>query len=768
MTARDLLTMAGRLWACRRIDVALRPGPDVEVCKDGCRSRGKDPYFEIALSRPLGPGFLLVSYHARLAIDDMVFRPRLYYKGEGGGYTERDKLILHAHSAGVARHLLYLPQVVTALRFDPLEIDAQRGLYYPIGHFAVTEFKLSELGIFAVIGLCLGSIFVPGRRRVQWRRLIRRHRTSRRFRKALQRCCYQAIQPVYDLRRWYLDYRSRPRSAATGGQRGVFGFVACAGDDGLLRLAQRVSAILRSCGDFGRLYLGVPSAWRMRYWLCTAAGRLFPRRICIFRQCGKWTNPLNAELAKIVREPYLIYLQPGAVPDADGLGGIQGCLQDEPDVVLVDEIHFDARRRACTLLARPAFSLDAFLARPMLGGGFAVRTGLLAAIDVHRDGPGADTLRALDIVEAATGVCQVSDIGVRVYESGRSAYRVGASGEVRARIGESLRRWGFPSASVNYDSKRNAYRIRYDAPTAGRVAVIVPTRNGRTLLRKCVAAIERLQSKRPVDLVIVDHMSDAAFTLEYLEHARQRHTVIRYVGPFNFAAINNYAVRALAGKHRYLLFMNDDVEAMGDDWFDDLLDKMGRKDVGVAGASLRFPDGTVQHAGVVVGLQGCASHVCKGESVDGIQAWNSGLIGMRDDMLVTREWSAVTAACMMVRREVFDKLDGFDERFAVGFNDTDFCLRARRLGYKVLNVDCAGLVHHESQSRGTIIGDPHPEDSRLFAQTHAELLRRGDPYYSPLLSRRAIRPMLYLGLKAPKVPAVHCNRDFAPQPNGGS
>ena len=169
----------------------------------------------------------------------------------------------------------------------------------------------------------------------------------------------------------------------------------------------------------------------------------------------------------------------------------------------------------------------------------------------------------------------------------------------------------------------------------------------------------------------------------------------------------------------------------------------GRADVGAVGATLLYPDDTIQHAGVVVGLNGPADHAHKF-----VPFWrrpnerNRGLTGM---LLVTRDYSAVTAACLMTRSSVFESVGGFDEAFAVGFNDTDLCLRIGGTGLKILNDAYTVLYHHESATRRTSGGVAHPEDATLFRERWESVFSEGDPFYNPLFTVSGLdhRPARY-------------------------
>lgn len=263
------------------------------------------------------------------------------------------------------------------------------------------------------------------------------------------------------------------------------------------------------------------------------------------------------------------------------------------------------------------------------------------------------------------------------------------------------------------------------------VSIIVPTRDRHELLEKCVDSLREIAYPGDVELVVVDNDSAEDATLAILEHYRENGLarVVSVPGDFNFSRLNNRAV--LEAKGSMLCLLNNDIEALDGEWLSAMVRHAVQDDVGAVGAQLLYPDGTVQHAGVVVGIGGAAGHFGKGALPDDDQyaSW----IG------VTRRVSAVTAACMVVRRDLYLTVGGLDEEeFAVAFNDVDFCLKLDQRGYRNVYVAQARLLHHESKSRGV---DNTPQKSARFARELAALERRWgtaeyrDARFSPLFSK---------------------------------
>ncbi len=265
------------------------------------------------------------------------------------------------------------------------------------------------------------------------------------------------------------------------------------------------------------------------------------------------------------------------------------------------------------------------------------------------------------------------------------------------------------------------------------VSIMIPTRDRPELLRACLAGLERLRYAGKVELLIADNDTVDPAALALIEQVcadgKGRHLLMP--GPFNFPRINNLAAAEASGD--FLCLLNNDVEAMDGEWLGAMVLHGLQDQVGAVGAQLRYPDGTIQHVGVAIGIGGAAGHIQKGidPGSNAHASWHA----------VTRQVSAVTAACLLVRKSLYQSVGGMDaDKFAVAFNDIDFCLKLQAAGYRNIYVADACLIHHESQSRGE---DDTPEQAERFQAELAELRSRWqtesvtDPHYHPLFSRYA-------------------------------
>jgi glycosyltransferase involved in cell wall biosynthesis len=275
------------------------------------------------------------------------------------------------------------------------------------------------------------------------------------------------------------------------------------------------------------------------------------------------------------------------------------------------------------------------------------------------------------------------------------------------------------------------YHIKYHLPPAlPLITIIIPTHNNQALLERCILSIQSKTVYSNYELLIVDNNSDDSQTLAYFEQINHQPgiSVINDERPFNFSAINNRAVEQARGD--YILLLNDDTEIIEEGWLTEMAGIAVQRGVGAVGAKLIYPNKTIQHAGVVLGIGGVGGHIHKRMNIS-----NFGYFGRT---ILTQDLSAVTAACMLIKKSVFVEAGGFDEEnLSVAFNDVDLCLKIREKGYRIVFTPFAQLFHHESVSRGD---DYHPVRIARFNQENEFMkkkwgkLLRYDPAYNPNLS----------------------------------
>lgn len=304
-------------------------------------------------------------------------------------------------------------------------------------------------------------------------------------------------------------------------------------------------------------------------------------------------------------------------------------------------------------------------------------------------------------------------------------------------------RLGIGVESVEKGVDYGIYHTRFALDNEPLVSVIIPNKDHSRDLETCLTSLLDKGNYRNLEVIVVENNSTEPETFRYYEELQARRKAVRVVTwerEFNFSAINNFGVTFSHGE--YLLFLNNDVEVIEPDVIREMLGYAMREDVGAVGARLLYEDDTIQHGGVVIGFGGIAGHTFIGHH----QAENSYF----HRAMCAQDYSAVTAACMMSKRSLFDQVGGFREELAVAFNDIDYCLKLRSLGKKVVYNPYALLYHYESKSRGL---EDTPQKVERFNREVArfigywpEIVIQGDPYYNPNLTLRksnfALRDLL--------------------------
>ena len=294
-------------------------------------------------------------------------------------------------------------------------------------------------------------------------------------------------------------------------------------------------------------------------------------------------------------------------------------------------------------------------------------------------------------------------------------------------IEDHLKRCG-EIGKVSHEKDLGFYRVKYQVQGSPLISIIIPNKDQVESLDKCLRSIEK-SSYKNYEIIIVENNSTEDETFAYYKKIESdKIRIVYWSDEFNYSAINNFGVKHARGD--YLLLLNNDVEVIATDWLEELTANCQRKDVGIVGARLYYPDDTIQHAGIVIGIGGVA-----GALFVGMPRMFTGYL---HKAAIQQDLSAVTAACMMVKRSVYEELGGLEEELKVAFNDVDFCLRAIEKGYLVVYDPNVELYHFESKSRGT---EDSKEKIRRFQneieymRSHwLELLKKGDPMYNPNLT----------------------------------
>ena len=287
-------------------------------------------------------------------------------------------------------------------------------------------------------------------------------------------------------------------------------------------------------------------------------------------------------------------------------------------------------------------------------------------------------------------------------------------------------------ASVELADLFGRYRTRWQIQGSPLVSIVIPNKDHLEDLEKCLRSIYHKSSYRHFEVLVVENNSEDPRTFALYKDLPRKYPgtrVLKWEGDFNYSSINNFAAKEAKGQ--YLLLLNNDTEVMEPHWIEEMLGICQQSDVGAVGAKLFYPDGTIQHAGVVIGLGGAAGHIFAGMAGD-----KCGYVARANSM---QNLSAVTAACMMTKKSIFDQIGGFDENLTVALNDVDYCMQVTALGEKVVYTPYAQLCHDESRTRGPE-NDPKKQERfagevRYFEEKWPDIMKNGDPYYNRNLSR---------------------------------
>ena len=435
-------------------------------------------------------------------------------------------------------------------------------------------------------------------------------------------------------------------------------------------------------------------------------------RITYRSENGGIAEASNSALA-MANGDFVAFLDHDDILRPHALWEVVARIRRSPDVDIIysdeDLILPDGRRGG--VFFKPNWSPAWLLSQNYITHLMVVRRTCLEDVDGFREGydGSQDHDLLLRLTEKTTRVEHIADVlyswrqapgSTALHPDNKPLARLAG----RQCVQDALDRRGTPG-HVDLGPTPGVYDVRYDVVGNPTVDIIIPTRDRLDLLQRCIASVDDLSSYTHREIVIVDNDSREAATHAYL--ATCGHRVVAAPGPFNYSRIINAGVRSTSTP--YVVLLNNDAMVLSEDWIECLLELCQQPDIGVVGCKLVHSDGRLQHTGIGIGY--------------GHLAYNLGV-----GWPVLRDASAVTGACMMVKREVFDLVDGFDESMAIAYNDVDFCLRVRQRGLRVVYTPFAHLKHEESSSRGAL--DPSADHDVFRARWGGEDTLE-DPFLNP-------------------------------------
>ena len=412
--------------------------------------------------------------------------------------------------------------------------------------------------------------------------------------------------------------------------------------------------------------------------------------------------------------------------------------QNGADVVYTDEMTFEGElKNVVSIHFKPDFSPDTLLSHNYICHFFVYSRELgqkVGAFSEAHDGS-QDYDMILKITEIAKNIVHIP----KVLYFWRS-HPMSVASDVKNKpycmkaskkaILDHLQRTG-KNATVEDSNVLSTYKVNYKIIDNPKISILIPNKDNISYLSKCIDSIQKKSNYSNFEIVIIENNSEKNETKKFysfLKNKDPRIKIIEYDGGFNYSKINNFGSKFASGD--YLLLLNNDTEVISKNWLEEMLMFAQREDVGAVGAKLYYADNSIQHAGVIVGIAGSAGHAHRFFSRN-----SSGYLHRAS---IVQNLSAVTGACLMTKRKVWEQMQGLDEKFAVAFNDVDFCLRLRKAGYLVIFTPYSELYHYESKSRGY---EDTPEkklrfskERDMFRKRWKNLIERGDPYYNSNLS----------------------------------
>lgn len=463
-------------------------------------------------------------------------------------------------------------------------------------------------------------------------------------------------------------------------------------------------------------------------------------KLCLREQNGHISEASNSAL-ELASGEFVALFDHDDLLDRNALFWVVDQLNKSPEVDLIysDEDKVDARGRLFDPYFKSSFNYELFLAQNMICHLGVYRTALVRKVGGFRKGyeGSQDHDLALRVIEKTEpqNIVHIPRIlyhwraiqGSTALATSEKSYTVSAGLNA---VNDHFKRIKVNATVSIADGKSGHFRIRYQLPKrAAKVSIIIPTRDKAELLKQCIDSIITRSTYINYEIVVLDNGSQEEETIKYFAEISKAKNikVVRDEGEFNYSRINNVAVRKSTGK--FICLMNNDIEVITPDWIEEMVGFAQQKDVGCVGARLWYPDKTLQHGGIILGIGGIAGHSHKY-----VSASNKGYF---ERAIHHQAFSAVTAACLMIKRSTYDEVGGLDEGLAVAFNDVDFCLRVRSAGYRNVWTPYAEMFHHESASRGA---ETTPEKQARFNGEVAFMKNRwsdallNDPYYNPNLT----------------------------------
>jgi len=730
----------------------LRPLNEIQClgeCDYDWSSRGDDPHFAVESIGPeLQPGYYLIELHIRSNISRG--NAKVYFDF-GNGFSESDSVLLPFVSGETVKRVYHLKAVPQHVRLDPFDCSAR--FTVECLKFTNMEPLTAHQHMFEQLSHCSGQDESDPISRL-WRKLTRHARVAIVKDEALLYDHYGRTFTANTVS--YADWISMHE---VGEFSDVIRAQILQSSSGDRQLISVIMPTFNTHKDLLRRAIESVVAQSYPYWeLCIAddaSTQTYVRNVLeeyarrdnrikvTFREENGHISAASNSALELATGDYVALLDHDDELAPQALQCVVDAIGQNPSVQIIysDEDKIDEGGNRSDPNFKSDWNPDLLFSQNYISHLGVYRRETLRLIGGFREGVEGSQdhdlfLRCLPYVKPSE-IVHIPKVlyhwrmaeGSTALASGEKGYTAGAG--IKA-LRDFFDAQGRKDIQVEPGLAPNTYRLRYPIPDPEPlVSLLIPTRDMLVVLEPCIRSIREKTTYGNYEIIIIDNESVEPDTLEYFERIQtqdHRVRVLPYHHPFNYSAINNYGVQHARGE--LIGLINNDIEVISPDWLTEMVSHAVRLDIGCVGAKLYYDDDTIQHAGVIIGLGGVAGHSHKYSPRDA-----SGYV---QRLKLIQNYSAVTAACLVVRKSVYEQVGGLEEAgLPVAFNDVDFCLKVRESGYRNLWTPYAELYHHESKSRGS---EDTPEKVKRFNREiefvkskWGDMLRR-DPYYNQNLT----------------------------------
>ena len=439
-----------------------------------------------------------------------------------------------------------------------------------------------------------------------------------------------------------------------------------------------------------------------------------------------WIINGNKDILNNTNSDYIIFVGKDIELAEFALYEIVNVINETKPILLYSDNDYKIEDKRKEPLFKPDFGIDTILSKNYIGNMIVIKTDFLKENTKILKNLNNDKYYDL-ILKVSEKTNDISHIQKILYHDLNENRIIDIQSQKNS-IKEYLERNNILYKEIKDGMYKGNYKIEYEIIGNPKISIVIPNKDYIEDLGKLLDSIKDSTYKN-YEILVVENNSEDEKTFEFYEKIQKENKKIRVekfeINYYNFSAIVNYGVEKSTGD--YVLLLNNDIEILTPDWLEQMLMYVQRKDVGICGVKLYFPDRSIQHAGVTIGTRGLAGHRSREVEEKDFKE--------TDYINIVQELSAVTAACFMVEKNLYKELLGFDEKLAVAFNDVDFCLKVRQAGYLVVYNPFAYGYHYESKSRGEDTKNKEKQERfakeyQLFIKRWAKIIGKGDPYYN--------------------------------------